>query len=273
MLWEHVFESSELTSARRAQLALAVGGLRSGRVERGEVPGGTDIPAGDVVGGGPVPLLAPLAPLLPQGLRRGDVAVVATREVGPDFLTLALLAGGLTAGLWCAAVGVADLGGIALAELFRCRREVLERLLVVPRPGENWVRAVEVLADGVDVILVRPPAQVPVGLRKRIEARLRQGRAEGTAHRAALLVLGDWPGAVVTLRTVEAVWTGLSGVGPTAGTGQLTGCKATVTALGRATAGRPRVVRLWLPGPDGALAALADGPVRPVRGAPLTAVA
>jgi hypothetical protein len=166
-----------------------------------------------------------------------------------------------------------DLGGIALADLFGRRREVLDRLLVVPEPGENWMRAVETLADGVDVILLRPPAAAPAGLRRRVEARLRQGRAEGTTHRPVLLVLGEWPGAAVTLHTVETVWTGLSGVGPTAGTGQITGCKATVTALGRATAGRTRVLRLWLPGPDGAARPLTDGPSRAAADRRLTAVA
>jgi hypothetical protein len=77
-----------------------------------------------------------------------------------------------------------------------------------------------------------------------------------------LLVLGEWPGAQVTFRTVETAWTGLSGVGPTAGTGHLTGCMATVTALGRTTAGRSRVLRLWLPGADGAAHPLTDRPSR-----------
>jgi hypothetical protein len=61
------------------------------------------------------------------------------------------------------------------------------------------------------------------------------------------------------LRTARTVWTGLDGVGPTAGTGQVTGGQATVVAEGRATAGRPRTVRLWLPSATGAAAALTDG--------------
>ncbi len=203
------------------------------------MPEGTQIPAGDAAGGGPVPLLAPLAPLLPQGLRRGGVAVVASHGGAPDFLTLALLAGGLTAGLWCAAVGVPQLGGVAPAEMFGCDEKALDRLLVVREPGGAWVRVVELLADGVDVIVLRPPAAVPAGLRRRVEARLRQGRAEGVTHPPVLLVLGAWPGAAVTLRTGQTVWTGLSGVGSSAGTGHLTGCNATVTALGRAADGGP----------------------------------
>ena len=144
---------------------------------------------------------------------------------------------------------------------------------MVPAPGERWVRVVETLADGVDVVLLRPPGAVPAGLRRRIEARLRQGRAEGVSHRAVLLVLGDWPGAVVRLRTEATVWTGLSGSGSRAGTGHLTGGRATVSAVGRATAGRGRVVRLWLPDRDGAARSLADEPAHPARGGPASAVA
>jgi hypothetical protein len=250
-------------AARHAQLAEAAAGLRVGRVERAGAPKGIPIPPGDAVGGGPVPLLGPLSALLPEGLRRGDVVVIATGHGQTTTLTLALLAGALRAGLWGAAIGVAGLGGVALSELLGDQaQEGLNRLLVVPDPAGAWPRIIEVLADGVDLLLLHPPGPVPAGLRRRIEARLRQGRSESITHRPVLLVLGEWPGAQVTFRTVETVWTGLSGVGPTAGTGHLTGCMATVTALGRATAGRSRVLRLWLPGADGAAHPLTDRPSR-----------
>lgn len=225
---------------------------------------------GDVVGGA-VSLPEPLSGLLPQGLRRGDVAAVATNGT-PTYLALALLAEPLRRGLWGAAVGVPGLGGLALRELMGEQGTAgLRRLLVVPQPGEAWARVVEVLADGVDVLLVRPPGVVPSELRRRIEARLRQGRAQDTTHRAVLLVLGAWPGAPVVFRTVERVFTGLSGSGPTAGTGHLTGCRATVTASGRATGGRDRVARLWLPDRNGSSSALSDGPAHTAK--PLRVVA
>lgn len=233
---------------------------------------------------GAVPVLEVLSGLVPQGLRRGEAVSVTTREGTPDFLTLALLAGALRAGLWCAAVGVsgtAGLGGIALADLLgekgsggggegkgvgegeggEHRRGGLERLLLVPSPGERWAEIAAVLADGVDLLLVRPPAEVPAQLVRRLDARLRQGRATagGSRHSAALVVLGTWPSARLTLRTARTVWTGLDGVGPTAGTGQVTGGQATVVAEGRATAGRPRTVRLWLPSATGAATSLIDG--------------
>jgi hypothetical protein len=61
-----------------------------------------------------------------------------------------------------------------------------------------------------------------------------------------LVVLGDWPGAQVEFRTVEMMPTGLTASGPAAGPGHLTGRRGTASAVGRATTGRTRVVRLWL---------------------------
>ncbi|HEV2345568.1 MAG TPA: hypothetical protein VGS97_15830 [Actinocrinis sp.] len=200
-----------------------------------------------------VPVLDALSGLLPDGLRRGEAVSLAGRgqDRSPGYLALALLAGALRAGLWCAAVGVTGLGGLALADLLGRgteRRAGLARLLVAPEPGERWAQVTAVLADGVDLLLVRPPGQVPAQLARRIDARLRQGRTSGgTRHSAALLVLGAWPGAQLELRTARTVWAGLSEAGPAAGTGHLTGGQATVVAAGRATAGRTRTARLWLP--------------------------
>jgi hypothetical protein len=309
-------------------------------------PGGA---TGDVAGlGRPVdaiPVLEPLAALLPQGLRRGETVALTSRDRSPDYLALALLAGALAAGLWCAAVGVPDLGGVALAELLStpgpsgtgapsvfgttgapgtlstpapttapgtsnapaptaapsatgapgtfsaptptvtpciagglddaARDAALDRLLLVPEPGERWAELTAGLADGVDLLLVRPPGAVPADVGRRVDARLRQGRASGTRHSAAMVVLGSWAGARLVLRTAQTVWTGLDGVGPNAGTGHLTGGRGTVVAEGRATAGRPRTVRLWLPAADGAARALIDvqTPATTTTRPPLTAVA
>lgn len=209
-----------------------------------------------------VPVLEPFRGLLPDGLRRGEAVALASRdrERSPDYLALALLAGALAAGLWCAAVGVAGLGGVALAELLgdTDRRAALDRLLLVPEPGEQWAEVTASLADGVDLLLVRPPGAVSAEVGRRVDARLRQGRASGTRHSAAMLVLGSWASARLVLRTAQTVWTGLDGVGPSAGTGHLTGGRGTLVAEGRATAGRPRTLRLWLPASDGAARALID---------------
>lgn len=100
---------------------------------------------------------------------------------------------------------------------------------------------------------------------------MRQGRAQDTTHRAVLLVLGEWPGASVVFRTEQWAFTGLSGSGPAAGTGHLTGCRATMTASGRATGERTRVARLWLPDRDSRASALTDQPAHTAK--PLRVVA
>lgn len=219
----------------------------------GAPPGGTDA----------IPVLEPLAGLLPEGLRRGESVAITAPGRAPDYLTLALLAGALSAGLWCAVVGVPELGVLALAGLLGntpAGEGALERLLLVPEPGGRWAEALAALADGVDLLLARPPAAVSAQTGRRVDARLRQGRSSGTGHSAALLVLGRWDSARLVLRTAQTVWTGLDGIGPTAGSGQLTGGRATIVAEGRATAGRPRTVRLWLPDATGTARPLTDRP-------------
>ena len=210
-----------------------------------------------------VPVLVPLAGLLPDGLRRGDAVSVQARDAVCDYFTLALLAGALAAGLWCAVVGVPELGGVALADLVAGagdgdREAVLDRLLVVPSPGEVWPEAVAALAAGVDLVLVRPPAQVGAEVGRRVDARLRQGRSSGTRHSAALVVLGAWGSARLVLRTASTVWTGLDGIGPTRGCGRLTGAVSVLVAEGRAAGGRRHTAQAWLPGADGAARPIDD---------------
>jgi hypothetical protein len=210
-----------------------------------------------------VPVPEPLAGLLPGGLRRGEAAALATRNQGPDYLALALLAEALKAGLWCSVIGVPELGLAALAGLLgpaARRQAALDRLILVTEPGEQWAEITATLADGVDLLLVRPATAVRAETAQRVDARLRKGRSAGTTHSAALLVLGGWPTARLALRIARMDWTGLDGIGPTAGTGHLTAGRATVVAQGRATAGRPRTARLWLPDATGAVRSLSDDP-------------
>jgi hypothetical protein len=198
---------------------------------------------------GAIPMRGPLAELLPGGIRRGDAVAIETGDQAIDYLTLALLAGALSAGLWCGVVGVPELGAVALAEL--ASADALDRLLLVPEPGERWAEIVAVLADGVDLVLVRPSTAVTAEVGRRVDARLRRGRSAGTRHSAALLVLGSWTSARVVLRTERTEWRGLTGAGERAGVGQLAGGLATIVAEGRATGGRVRTAQLWLPAADG----------------------
>jgi hypothetical protein len=206
----------------------------------------------------------PLAALVPGGVRRGEALALsggATGHATVDYLSLALLAAALRQGLWCAAVGAAGLGGAALTGLLAVREGALRRLLLVAEPGEQWAEVAAVLADGVDLLLVRPPGAVSAQVARRVDARLRQGVADAARHRAALLVLGSWPSARTVLRVRRLGWSGLA-----AGTGHLAGGRAEITAEDRAR--RVRTVRIWLPAADGAVLPQAGtSPARPADGA------
>ncbi|HTJ69977.1 MAG TPA: hypothetical protein VL551_20750 [Actinospica sp.] len=240
----------------------------------------------------PIAVPEPLSTLLPDGIRRGEtIALPGDHAPAPspsapaaiptpardldgsptrrtpskfdstvDYLTLALLAGALRQGLWCAAVGARGLGGAALAGLLgdeALQDGALQRLLVVDGPGERWAEIAAVLADGVDLILLRPPAAVPTQIARRVDARLRQGATDESRHRAALLVLGAWPAARTTLRVRHLGWTGFN-----AGVGHLTAGRAQIDAEDRTR--RTRSVQLLLPedlGADVALSTL----IRPAQ--------
>jgi hypothetical protein len=236
----------------------------------------------------PIAVPEPLALLLPGGIRRGEAVAIpgdapAPSHVVPaasarfdpgavDYLTLALLAAALRQGLWCAAVGVHGLGGAALAGLLGAaalREGALQRLLVVARAGERWAETATVLADGVDLVLLAPTGPVPAQVGRRLDARLRQGSAEESRHRAALLVLGAWPGARTVLRVRRLGWSGLD-----RGVGHLVGGDAVIGAEDRTR--RLRTVQVRLPDDLGAATPLAadlsgTGKERPVPH--LTAVA
>jgi len=188
-----------------------------------------------------LPVPAPLAPLLPDGLRRGGVVLVDERGPGgATTLALTLLAGASTAGSWAAVVGLTDPGVVALAEL----GVDLGRAVLVPRPGAMWPEAVAALLDGVDVVLVRPPGPARRDVARRLAARARE-------QRAALVVLageGRWAeGPDVRLRVEAAAWHGVE-----SGHGHLRGRWATVAASGRRGADRPVRTGLWLPAASGA---------------------
>ncbi len=202
-----------------------------------------------------LPLLPALAPLFPRGgLQRGGVVAVGTGEgipgaVGGGASTAVRSAGGGTtlgfallaaasAASWCAAVGTADPGLVAFAEL----GVDLGHLVLVPRPGPLWAEVAATLLDGMDVVLVRPPGPVRPGVARRLAARVRE-------RRGVLVVLGarGWPeGAGVRLTVETGAWQGVE-----AGHGHLQGRHLEVLSTGRRAAARPVRVGLWLPAPSG----------------------
>jgi hypothetical protein len=181
-----------------------------------------------------------LGALLPGGaLTAGSSYAVA----GSTMLALGLLQGPSAAGAWCAVVGMPDLGLEATAGL----GIDLDRLVLVPRPGEQWLAVVAALVDVVSIVLVRPPApaqgvpRIGEATAGKLSSRLRQ-------REAVLVSLGDWPRADARLAVTESSWSGIG-----AGFGHLAARQATVSSVSSAWSGRPRARRLWLPGPGGAV--------------------
>lgn len=153
-------------------------------------------------------------------------------SVDSASLALALLAGPSKAGSWAAAVGVSDFG----AEAARALGVDLDRTVLVPDPGDQWLEVVAALVDVVTVVLVKPPGRVPASVAEKLGARLRK-------RSAALVVLGDWPRAEVRLTTTSPAW---GGVGE--GHGHLRSRRILVEAQ-RGTA-PPRRGALWFPAED-----------------------
>ena len=189
----------------------------------------------DVLAGeGVLPVLPPLRDLLPGGgLQRGSV--VTSGDWG--LLSLALVAGAVADGAWCAVVGVPAVGMRAAAEA----GVDPGRVLLVAEPGPRWPQVVASLLDGFDVVLLCPPDPPPAQLRRKLEAAARR-------YGSVLVVAGDWPGAQSRLLVTSAEWTGIG-----TGHGRLRARRVLVVADGRGAAARPRTRWLWLPGPDGSV--------------------
>lgn len=186
-----------------------------------------------------LPVLPALRELLPAGgLARGSV--IATGNW--SLLCLALAAGASAAGAWCAVAGLPELGVVAAADAGLNP----DRLLLVADPGPGWPQVVAALLDGCGIVLLRPPDRPSAQLRRKLEAAARR-------HGSVLLVAGEWEGAQARLLVTRQEWDGIG-----AGHGRLRARKVQVVADGRGAAGRPREQWLWLPGPDGAVTAVAQ---------------
>jgi hypothetical protein len=177
-----------------------------------------------------------LGGLLPGGALAAGSAYAVDNST---MLALGLLQGPSAAGAWCAVVGMPDLGVEAAAGL----GIDLERLVLVPHPGEQWLSVVSALVDVVSVVLVKPPTRdgrVRIGeaAASKLASRLRQ-------REAVLVSLGDWPRSDARLTVTESNWAGIG-----AGFGHLTARQVTVSSASRSWAGRAKSRRLWLPGPD-----------------------
>ena len=191
-----------------------------------------------------LPLQGALQPLVPGGaLRRGTA--VGVSGGGGTTLALALGAAASAAGSWLAVAGFPALGLAAAGDVGVC----LERLLVVADPPEgSWATVVAALLDAVDLVVAVPPAHLGAGDARRLLARARE-------RGAVLCTIGDaWPApADVRLTVTGADWSGPTG----AGSGRLEARRVEVVTTGRGAAAQGRRHLLWLPGPDGAVSAVA----------------
>lgn len=159
-----------------------------------------------------------LSVLLPGGsLRAGGVYVVA----GSYSVALTALAA-VSRRQWVAAVGFPHLGVEAAAEL----GVDVDRLILIPSPGQRWVPVVAALIDTVGVVLLRLPQGVDEATASRLASRLRQ-------RESALVVVGEWPHPEARVVAGARRWMGLG-----AGWGRLAECGFSVTTsdrLGHAT--------------------------------------
>ncbi len=193
-----------------------------------------------------------IAALLPGGgLKQGTTYAVDHSAT----LVMALLAGPSTAGSWCAVVGMPEFGAEA-ASRFGID---LERLVLVPHPGEHWLSVTAALADVLSVVVTRPPKRASDSNVSRLTARLRQ-------RGSTLIVLGPWPQSEAMLSLSDSNW---SGIGQ--GSGHLSARQVTVTVSSRA-GGRPRSARLWMPDPDEKFCRVENGlaEISPTESVPLS---
>ena len=181
---------------------------------------------------GTIPVAAELAPLFPWpgGLRRGS----AVAAVGSTSLLFAMLAGGLQQGGYAAVVGMPQLCALPAEEYGLD----LSRLAFVPHPGEQWASVVAALIDGVDLVVVATPSEVPAATARSVMARARQ-------RGCVLIPTRPWPGCDLTVRLVDRQWYGLG-----QGRGRLRGQQVLLESVGRGRAAQPRRVSTTMPPPS-----------------------
>jgi hypothetical protein len=172
-----------------------------------------------------------IAELLPGGALRAG----ATYSVdGSTTLLMALLAGPSSAGAWCGVIGMPDFGAEAAARF----GIDLDRLVLIPHPGDQWLTVTAAVVDVLTVVVTKPPGRTSDANVARLNARLRQ-------RGATLIVLGGWPLTEAKLSISNSSWDGLG-----AGHGYLSARQVTVTVTGRNTMDYPQSARLWLPDPE-----------------------
>ena len=126
-----------------------------------------------------------LGPLLPGGALKAGAAYSV---LGSTTLLMAMLAGPSAAGAWCGVVGMPDFGAEAAGRF----GIDLERLVLVPHPGDQWLTVTAAVVDVLSVVVLAPPARATDGDVARLSARLRQ-------RESTLVVAGAWPQVEATI--------------------------------------------------------------------------
>lgn len=192
-----------------------------------------------------VPTHPAFADVLPGGtLREGTVVQVE----GSMTLLMALLAGSSADGRWAAIIGMPEFG-IEAAARFGIE---LDRLALVPDPGDQWLAVAAALADVIPIVAVRPGGRVSPAEASRLQARLRQ-------RGATLLVAGAWPGSDARLGLEASEWHGIE-----RGHGHLLDREVVVNVAGRGEFVRRAGSRMHLPGRSLEFAPVLTAPVLPV---------
>lgn len=183
-----------------------------------------------------IPTHPAIARLLPGGALQEGATYSVDRSL---TLIMLLLAAPSAAGAWCGVVGVPEFGVEAAAGF----GIDLERLVLVPEPGDQWLATTAAIADALSVIVVRPPRRASDASIARLSARLRKRGATLLVLRSESL--GAWPQSEAMLSITESTWTGIGD-----GHGHLQSREATLTVTSKAM-GRPRSTRIRLPGSHG----------------------
>jgi hypothetical protein len=209
---------------------------------------------------------APLAGMLPDGgLRRGSTLTLRAGDgTGCTSLALALTALVTQSGSWVAAVGLPSLGLVAAAQL----GAALDHVALVPAAGAQWPVVAAALLDCVDVLLLAPGGRVLPADARRLSAKARERgavmmvfqppartpavRTAATPTAATRAAVGSWPEVTdLHLAVSRTRWDGLE-----RGSGHLQARVVDVVVTGRRAAARARTWQVWLPGPDGRVAAV-----------------
>jgi hypothetical protein len=164
-----------------------------------------------------VPFL-PLDPALENLLPDSGLRVGSAYSISPSPSLLgALLAPPSQKGSWCAIIGMPTIGVEAMSDL----GVDLERLVLVPDPGQRWLTVATALSEVIPIIAVHPRSRVADADVARLNARLRD-------RGCTLLVTAPWPQSEATIKVEATEWHGLG-----SGWGLLSDRTVTLRASGR----------------------------------------